>query len=181
MHEHTHTQTRMHAHTHTLCCFQVLQHTVCCFQAVYSMLYVVFRLCSACCMLFSGCVQHAVYCFLQALYNMLYVFSRLCTACCMFSPGSVQHAVCVCFFQALYSNMRIAVIGQSLFGAEVFRLLQKNGHEVVGVFTIPDVNGKADPLGKHPSVRMLLSVSVSVCRNDCLFQCNCLPISLLSV
>ena len=58
--------------------------------------------------------------------------------------------------------MRIAVIGQSLFGAEVFRLLQKNGHEVVGVFTIPDVNGKADPLGKHASVRMPLSVSVSV-------------------
>ncbi|KAK7476522.1 hypothetical protein BaRGS_00032270 [Batillaria attramentaria] len=44
--------------------------------------------------------------------------------------------------------MRIAVIGQSLFGAEVFRLLRKNGHEVVGVFTIPDVNGKADPLAQ---------------------------------
>ncbi|CAG5117906.1 unnamed protein product, partial [Candidula unifasciata] len=42
--------------------------------------------------------------------------------------------------------MRIAVIGQSVFGAEVFRLLRQNGHEIVGVFTIPDVNGKADPL-----------------------------------
>ena len=50
--------------------------------------------------------------------------------------------------------MRIAVIGQSLFGAEVFRLLRKNGHEVVGVFTIPDVNGKADPLGKHWSTTL---------------------------
>ncbi|XP_076447488.1 cytosolic 10-formyltetrahydrofolate dehydrogenase-like isoform X2 [Babylonia areolata] len=50
--------------------------------------------------------------------------------------------------KALYGNMRIAVIGQSLFGAEVFRLLQRKGHEVVGVFTIPDVNGKADPLAQ---------------------------------
>lgn len=45
--------------------------------------------------------------------------------------------------------MRIAVIGQSLFGAEVFRLLRKNGHDVVGVFTIPDINGKSDPLGMY--------------------------------
>ena len=44
--------------------------------------------------------------------------------------------------------MKIAVIGQSLFGAEVYRLLQKDGHQIVGVFTVPDVNGKADPLGK---------------------------------
>ncbi|ESP04553.1 hypothetical protein LOTGIDRAFT_237306 [Lottia gigantea] len=42
--------------------------------------------------------------------------------------------------------MKIAVIGQSLFGAEVYKLLQRNGHEIVGVFTVPDVNGKADPL-----------------------------------
>uniref|UniRef100_A0A0B6ZYE6 10-formyltetrahydrofolate dehydrogenase n=1 Tax=Arion vulgaris TaxID=1028688 RepID=A0A0B6ZYE6_9EUPU len=42
--------------------------------------------------------------------------------------------------------MKIAIIGQSVFGAEVFRLLRKNGHEIVGVFTIPDVNGKSDPL-----------------------------------
>ncbi|XP_059140890.1 cytosolic 10-formyltetrahydrofolate dehydrogenase-like [Physella acuta] len=42
--------------------------------------------------------------------------------------------------------MRIAIIGQSVFGAEVFKLLRKNGHEIVGVFTIPDVNGKPDPL-----------------------------------
>ena len=45
--------------------------------------------------------------------------------------------------------MKIAVIGQSLFGAEVYRLLQKDGHQIVGVFTVPDVNGKADPLGKE--------------------------------
>lgn len=42
--------------------------------------------------------------------------------------------------------MKVAVIGQSLFGAEVYRLLQKDGHHIVGVFTVPDVNGKPDPL-----------------------------------
>ena len=44
--------------------------------------------------------------------------------------------------------MKIAVIGQSQFGEEVYKLIRQNGHEVVGVFTIPDVNGKADQLGK---------------------------------
>ncbi|XP_070557579.1 mitochondrial 10-formyltetrahydrofolate dehydrogenase-like isoform X2 [Ptychodera flava] len=42
--------------------------------------------------------------------------------------------------------MKIAVIGQSQFGQEVYSLLRKNGHEVVGVFTVPDVSGKPDPL-----------------------------------
>lgn len=44
--------------------------------------------------------------------------------------------------------MKIAVIGQSLFGQEVYKQLRKEGHEVVGVFTIPDKDGKADPLGE---------------------------------
>ncbi|XP_006876288.1 PREDICTED: cytosolic 10-formyltetrahydrofolate dehydrogenase [Chrysochloris asiatica] len=43
--------------------------------------------------------------------------------------------------------MKIAVIGQSLFGQEVYCHLKKEGYEVVGVFTIPDKDGKADPLG----------------------------------
>ncbi|XP_006169832.1 cytosolic 10-formyltetrahydrofolate dehydrogenase [Tupaia chinensis] len=43
--------------------------------------------------------------------------------------------------------MKIAVIGQSLFGQEVYCQLRKEGHEIVGVFTIPDKDGKADPLG----------------------------------
>ncbi|KAK1337634.1 hypothetical protein QTO34_002267 [Cnephaeus nilssonii] len=43
--------------------------------------------------------------------------------------------------------MKIAVIGQSLFGQEVYCHLRKEGYEVVGVFTVPDKNGKADPLG----------------------------------
>ena len=44
--------------------------------------------------------------------------------------------------------MRIAVIGQSLFGQEVYKELRKDGHTIVGVFTIPDKDGKADPLGE---------------------------------
>ncbi|XP_058259532.1 cytosolic 10-formyltetrahydrofolate dehydrogenase [Hemibagrus wyckioides] len=43
--------------------------------------------------------------------------------------------------------MKIAVIGQSLFGQEVYKELRKEGHIIVGVFTIPDKDGKADPLG----------------------------------
>ncbi|KAG9484216.1 hypothetical protein GDO78_009891 [Eleutherodactylus coqui] len=46
--------------------------------------------------------------------------------------------------------MRIAVIGQSLFGKEVYKELVKEGHQVVGVFTIPDkAGGKPDPLGEE--------------------------------
>uniref|UniRef100_A0A8D0L3I1 10-formyltetrahydrofolate dehydrogenase n=1 Tax=Sphenodon punctatus TaxID=8508 RepID=A0A8D0L3I1_SPHPU len=37
-------------------------------------------------------------------------------------------------------------ICQSLFGQEVYSHLRKEGHKVVGVFTVPDKNGKADPL-----------------------------------
>lgn len=45
--------------------------------------------------------------------------------------------------------MRIAVIGQSVFGQEVYKELRKDGHTIVGVFTIPDKDGKADPLGEN--------------------------------
>ncbi|XP_060101565.1 mitochondrial 10-formyltetrahydrofolate dehydrogenase [Heteronotia binoei] len=44
------------------------------------------------------------------------------------------------------NKLKLALIGQSLFGQEVYRHLQKEGHKVVGVFTVPDKNGKADPL-----------------------------------
>ena len=46
-------------------------------------------------------------------------------------------------------SLKIAIIGQSQFAVEVYRLLQKNGHKVVAVFTIPDKNGKADSLGER--------------------------------
>ncbi|XP_043564547.1 cytosolic 10-formyltetrahydrofolate dehydrogenase-like [Chiloscyllium plagiosum] len=42
--------------------------------------------------------------------------------------------------------MKIAVIGQSLFGQEVYKELKKAGHQIVGIFTIPDKDGKEDPL-----------------------------------
>lgn len=42
--------------------------------------------------------------------------------------------------------LKIAVIGQSAFATDVYRLVKKNGHTVVGVFTIPDKNGREDPL-----------------------------------
>uniref|UniRef100_A0A8C0K6Z8 10-formyltetrahydrofolate dehydrogenase n=1 Tax=Canis lupus dingo TaxID=286419 RepID=A0A8C0K6Z8_CANLU len=44
--------------------------------------------------------------------------------------------------------MKLALIGQSLFGQEVYSHLCKEGHRVVGVFTVPDKDGKADPLGE---------------------------------
>uniref|UniRef100_S4RDA3 Formyl transferase N-terminal domain-containing protein n=1 Tax=Petromyzon marinus TaxID=7757 RepID=S4RDA3_PETMA len=50
-------------------------------------------------------------------------------------------------FQVYYANkLKVAVIGQSLFGQEVYKSLRKEGHAIVGVFTIPDINGKPDPL-----------------------------------
>ena len=44
------------------------------------------------------------------------------------------------------AKLRIAIIGQSQFGWDCTKLLQDKGHEVVGVFTIPDVKGKPDIL-----------------------------------
>lgn len=49
-------------------------------------------------------------------------------------------------------RMKIAVIGQSLFGQEVYKELRKDSHTIVGVFTIPDKDGKADPLGEHSTL-----------------------------
>ncbi|XP_069346241.1 mitochondrial 10-formyltetrahydrofolate dehydrogenase [Eulemur rufifrons] len=49
--------------------------------------------------------------------------------------------------QAYFKNkLKLALIGQSLFGQEVYSHLRKEGHRVVGVFTVPDKDGKADPL-----------------------------------
>ncbi|XP_035959135.1 mitochondrial 10-formyltetrahydrofolate dehydrogenase [Halichoerus grypus] len=46
----------------------------------------------------------------------------------------------------LKNKLKLALIGQSLFGQEVYSQLCKEGHRVVGVFTVPDKDGKADPL-----------------------------------
>ncbi|XP_044739233.1 cytosolic 10-formyltetrahydrofolate dehydrogenase [Chrysoperla carnea] len=43
-------------------------------------------------------------------------------------------------------SLRIAIIGQSVFAAEVFKQLVDGGHEIVGVFTIKDKGNREDPL-----------------------------------
>ena len=42
--------------------------------------------------------------------------------------------------------LRIALIGQSQFGTDVFKLLRKEGHEIAAVFTVLDKDGKPDVL-----------------------------------
>ncbi|XP_049954308.1 cytosolic 10-formyltetrahydrofolate dehydrogenase [Schistocerca serialis cubense] len=48
--------------------------------------------------------------------------------------------------QSTFNKLKIAVIGQSTFAAEVYRLLKKDGHKIVGVFTIPNKGNREDPL-----------------------------------
>ncbi|XP_054279582.1 cytosolic 10-formyltetrahydrofolate dehydrogenase-like isoform X1 [Macrosteles quadrilineatus] len=48
--------------------------------------------------------------------------------------------------QALLAKLRLALIGQSTFAAEVYKLVRARGHQVVGVFTIPDKASREDPL-----------------------------------
>ncbi|CAH2051802.1 unnamed protein product, partial [Iphiclides podalirius] len=48
--------------------------------------------------------------------------------------------------EAPKKQLRVAIIGQSTFAAEVFKLLQRDGHEVVGVFTVLDKGNREDPL-----------------------------------
>ncbi|XP_063833177.1 cytosolic 10-formyltetrahydrofolate dehydrogenase [Ostrinia nubilalis] len=43
-------------------------------------------------------------------------------------------------------KLRVAIIGQSTFAAEVFKLLVKDGHEIAGVFTVLDKGNREDPL-----------------------------------
>uniref|UniRef100_A0A8C4NB35 10-formyltetrahydrofolate dehydrogenase n=1 Tax=Eptatretus burgeri TaxID=7764 RepID=A0A8C4NB35_EPTBU len=43
--------------------------------------------------------------------------------------------------------MKIVVIGQSQFGLEVYKCLRAKDHDVRGVFTTPDKDGRSDPLG----------------------------------
>ncbi|KAG0711342.1 Cytosolic 10-formyltetrahydrofolate dehydrogenase [Chionoecetes opilio] len=48
--------------------------------------------------------------------------------------------------KSLLDRMRVAIIGQSTFAGEVYKQLVKDGHKVVGVFTIPDQGTREDPL-----------------------------------
>ena len=42
----------------------------------------------------------------------------------------------------LSKKMRVAIIGQSPFAAEVYRSILKDGHKIAGIFTVLDKNGK---------------------------------------
>lgn len=48
----------------------------------------------------------------------------------------------------LKRGLRVAIIGQSVFAADVFERLRYHGHQIVGVFTIPDKGKREDPLGE---------------------------------
>ncbi|XP_063608578.1 cytosolic 10-formyltetrahydrofolate dehydrogenase-like [Penaeus indicus] len=48
--------------------------------------------------------------------------------------------------QSVLDRMRVAIIGQSTFAGEVYKKLVKDGHKVVGVFTVPDQGNREDPL-----------------------------------
>jgi len=53
-----------------------------------------------------------------------------------------------CSLKTNQRDLNVAIIGQSSFAAEVYKLLLKNGHRVVGVFTILDKGNRQDPLGR---------------------------------
>lgn len=45
------------------------------------------------------------------------------------------------------AQLKVAIIGQSPFAAEVYKLLRQSGHQITGVFTVPDKGNREDPLG----------------------------------
>lgn len=45
------------------------------------------------------------------------------------------------------SSLKVALIGQSAFCCEVYKALRHDGHEVAGVFTLPDQNDREEPVG----------------------------------
>ena len=63
-----------------------------------------------------------------------------------FTKSSICFRKSLSMSSVLNKNLRIAIIGQSVFGQEVYNLLKKQGKNIVGVFTVPDQNGRADPL-----------------------------------
>ena len=54
-------------------------------------------------------------------------------------------------------KLKVAIIGQSAFAAEVYKLIKKDGHQVVGVFTVPDNGNREDPAGECECVSVLNS------------------------
>lgn len=58
------------------------------------------------------------------------------------------------------AQLKVAIIGQSSFAAEVYKLLRQNGHQVTGVFTIPDKGNREDPLGTRVALKMLILLRI---------------------
>lgn len=63
-----------------------------------------------------------------------------------FTSGIIKNRLLSTSVARSGKDLRIAIIGQSVFGQEVYRLLRKQGKNVVGVFTVPDQKGRMDPL-----------------------------------
>lgn len=71
---------------------------------------------------------------------------------CKYDFSNISHLIILmiyCFLQINQRDLNVAIIGQSTFAAEVYKLLLKNGHRVVGVFTILDKGNRQDPLGRY--------------------------------
>jgi len=77
----------------------------------------------------------------MTVFTLLYDYDGVCSLVKVNVPFSQTHV-------KKPSSLRIAVIGQSQFGADVYSLLRRQGHQIVGVFTILDKNDRADPLGR---------------------------------
>lgn len=57
------------------------------------------------------------------------------------------------------AQLKVAIIGQSPFAAEVYKLLRQNGHQITGVFTIPDKGNREDPLGMKSHTKIYSTVN----------------------
>ena len=61
-------------------------------------------------------------------------------------PSICKHRSPLSTSSLLAKDLRIAIIGQSVFGQEVYKVLREQGRNIVGIFTVPDQNGRPDPL-----------------------------------
>ena len=65
-----------------------------------------------------------------------------------FLPQAARRSFHTSSRMAKSTPLNIAIIGQSQFGLEVYKVLRQRGHNIVGVFTVPDVQGKPDILAQ---------------------------------
>lgn len=104
---------------------------------------------------------------LLAIFNMLMLkkfikcrpISRFGLVSMVFQISVISIILMIyCSLQINQRDLNVAIIGQSTFAAEVYKLLLKNGHRVVGVFTILDKGNRQDPLGRY----QLISCSYAI-------------------